>query len=84
MNLAELLKQTGIADDDEFSFMDMEEPAPPPPPQPTPPAPQVQIQMEQAIPAVETKENNVSLREIGLNLYFNSKMICFQYFLHCR
>ena len=55
MNLAELLKETGIVDDDGFSFMD-EEPAPPPPP---PATPQVQIQMDQQIPAAETKENNV-------------------------
>lgn len=46
VNLAELMKQTGIVDDDESFFMD-EEPAPmaPPPVQQLP---------------VETKENNVN------------------------
>ena len=65
VNLAELLKETGIVDDDSF-FME-EEPLAPvvvAPPQPLP-TPQVQIQMDPpppplpAVATVETKENNV-------------------------
>lgn len=60
VNLAELLKQTGIVDDDESFFMD-EEPLPPAlPTAPAPPTPQVQIQLDQQMPAMETKENNAS------------------------
>lgn len=57
VNLAELLKQTGIVDDDESFFMD-DEPAPPPPPAPQQ-QPLVQIAEEQPILPAETKENNV-------------------------
>lgn len=65
VNLAELLKQTGIVDDDESFFMDDEptlQPPPPPPPQQQQQIQQqlpIQIQMEQPIPPTETKENNV-------------------------
>lgn len=59
VNLAELLKETGIADDDSF-FMD-DEPLPPPPQPQQPQQPMVQIQMDPPpIPAIETKENNVN------------------------
>lgn len=60
VNLAELLKQTGIVDDDESFFMDDEPPLPPPPP----PQPIVQIPDEQPIPPAETKENNVFNHQI--------------------
>lgn len=67
VNLAELLKQTGIVDDDESFFMDDEPTLQPPPPPPPPQQQQqqiqqqlpIQIQMEQPIPPTETKENNV-------------------------
>lgn len=72
VNLAELLKQTGIVDDDESFFMD-DDPLPPPvqAPPPPPPAPtqtpnQVQIQMDQQIPPVETKENNVRQQQLKM------------------
>ncbi|XP_046439811.1 chromatin modification-related protein eaf-1-like isoform X4 [Daphnia pulex] len=68
VNLAELLKQTGIVDDDESFFMDDEptlQPPPPPPPQQQQQQIQqqlpIQIQMEQPIPPTETKENNMML-----------------------
>jgi hypothetical protein len=47
VNLAELMKQTGIVDDDESFFMMDDEPVQPPAP------------LDQQIPLVETKENNV-------------------------
>ena len=47
VNLAELMKQTGIVDDDESFFMMDDEPVQPPAAQ------------DQQIPLVETKENNV-------------------------
>lgn len=56
VNLAELLKQTGIVDDDESFFMMDEEPVQQPaPPPPLPP------DQQQQLPLVETKENNVHL-----------------------
>jgi len=70
VNLAELLKQTGIVDDDESFFMDDEPtlPPPPPPPQQIQQQPSIQLQMEQPIPPTETKENNVM--KIAIKLWF--------------
>lgn len=62
VNLAELLKQTGIVDDDESFFMEEEPPAAAAP-QPLP-TPQVQIQMDPPMPPVETKENNVYINSL--------------------
>jgi hypothetical protein len=59
VNLAELLKQTGIVDDDESFFMDDEPTLPPPPPPQIQQQLPIQMQMEQPIPPTETKENNV-------------------------
>ena len=68
VNLAELLKQTGIVDDDESFFMDDEPTLPPPPPPQIQQQQQlpIQMQMEQPIPPTETKENNVMELEINI------------------
>ena len=67
VNLAELLKQTGIVGDDESFFMDDEPPPPPLPPPPPPPLPVVaaatlvqppQLQLPMITPVLEPKESN--------------------------
>ena len=74
VNLAELLKQTGIVDDDESFFMDDEPTLPPPPPSQQIQQQQlpIQLQMEQPIPPTETKENNV----IKFLKNSNNKSLC--------
>ena len=68
VNLAELMKQTGIVDDDDsFFMMDDEPPPPPPPPAPAPQIPTVIQPALSVVPAVpqitvETKENNVRIK----------------------
>ena len=59
VNLAELLKQTGIVDDDESFFMDDEPSLPPPPPPSQQMQQQLPIQLQMEQPPAETKENNV-------------------------